>query len=225
MFVYKITNILNGKIYVGQTRQAIEKRFLQHSKANSPLGDAMRQCGLENFTIEVVETCGTPEQLRTREMFWIRVLKCKVPNGYNQTDGGESCSPKIRRSMSKFVPFARTTSKMTLGESLRRFRGAYRLSQKQVAHAGKVSCQSYQTYEYDKSLPSVKVITNIADAYNVSADYLLGRSDAPNPTEYDEDEVRKSIAFRRSWLEAQRTKDAAQRAQAEFENQVKLLTQ
>ena len=57
--IYKITNILNNKPYVGQTCQPIEKRFLQHSKANSPLGDAMRQCGLENFTIEVIETCET----------------------------------------------------------------------------------------------------------------------------------------------------------------------
>ena len=208
-------NRLNWKLYVGQTRQPIEKRFLQHSKADSPLGNAMQDCGLENFTIEVIETCGTPEQLRTREMFWIRVLKCKVPNGYNQTDGGESCSPKIRRSMSKFVPFARTTSKMTLGESLRRFRGAYRLSRKQVAHAGKVSCQSYQTYEYDKSLPSVKVITNIADAYNVSADYLLGRSDAPHPTNYDEREVKAAFEFRDAWQKAMQTLPQAVQAAAQ----------
>ena len=57
--IYKITNRLNGKPYVGQTRQPIEKRFMQHSTANSPPGNAMRQCGLENFTIEIIERCET----------------------------------------------------------------------------------------------------------------------------------------------------------------------
>ena len=60
--IYKITNRLNWKIYVEQTRQPIEKRFLQHSKTNSPLGNAMRYCGLENFIIEVIEECETQEQ-------------------------------------------------------------------------------------------------------------------------------------------------------------------
>ena len=87
MVVYKITNSLNGKIYVGQTRQKIEKRFLQHSTANSPLGQAMRQCGIENFTIEIIEECRTQEELNRREQFWIKVLNSKVPNGYNLSNG------------------------------------------------------------------------------------------------------------------------------------------
>lgn len=87
--IYKITNRLNWKIYVGQTHQPIEKRFLQHSKAPSPLGDAMRDCGIENFTIEVIEECETQKQANERERFWIRVLKSKMPNGYNRSNGGE----------------------------------------------------------------------------------------------------------------------------------------
>ena len=87
MVVYKITNLLNGKIYVGQTTQPIEKRFIQHSYANSPLGQAMRDCGLENFTIEVIEKCESPAQLNEREKFWIKVLNSKKPNGYNLSSG------------------------------------------------------------------------------------------------------------------------------------------
>ncbi len=96
--VYKITNSLNYKPYVGITTLSIERRFLQHSKANSPLGQAMRDCGLENFTIEVIEKCATPEQAGIRERFWIKVLKCKVPNGYNRSDGSEGIkSSKTRK--------------------------------------------------------------------------------------------------------------------------------
>ena len=85
---------------------------------------------------------------------------------------------------------------MTLAESLRRFRNNFRLSQKQVASAGKVSWQSYQSYESGKASPSVKIIMNIADAYDVSTYYLVGRSENPRPVPYDEKEVREAFALR-----------------------------
>ena len=101
MVIYKITNLLNGKIYIGQTKQPIEKRFLQHSKANSPLGQAMRQCGLENFIIEIIERCENQEQMNEREKFWIKVLNSLVPNGYNILNGGTGFfSTKIGRKSS-----------------------------------------------------------------------------------------------------------------------------
>lgn len=92
---------------------------------------------------------------------------------------------------------------MTLGESLKRFRKTFRLSQKEVAKAGNVTYQSYQTYEYDKSFPSVAVIMRIADAYNVSTDYLLGRSDMPQPMNFDEKEVREAFRIRDLWKQLQ----------------------
>ena len=57
MIIYKITNLLNEKIYIGQTKQPM------HSKANSPLGQAMRQFGMENFTIEIVERCENQDEI------------------------------------------------------------------------------------------------------------------------------------------------------------------
>lgn len=194
--IYKMTNTLNGKLYVGQTTQPLEKRFLQHSKARTPLGEAMRQCGLENFTIEVIEECATPAQTRERERFWIRALKCKVPNGYNQSDGGEVAHTGKRHRAPRINFSKQSTGRMTLSESLKRFRSKYRLSQKQVADAGKVSWQSYQSYESGKSSPSVKIIMNIADAYDVSTDYLVGRSDTPHPTNFNEQEVKAAFALR-----------------------------
>lgn len=85
---------------------------------------------------------------------------------------------------------------MTLGEAFRRFRSVLKLNQKQMAESVNIPLKSYQAYEYDKSLPSVKVIMRMADTYNVSADYLLGRSDMPNPTNFDEREVKEAFAIR-----------------------------
>ena len=55
MFVYKVTNLIDGKCYVGKTRRSLEERFKEHSKANSGLGNAIRELGIEKFKIEVLE--------------------------------------------------------------------------------------------------------------------------------------------------------------------------
>ena len=91
---------------------------------------------------------------------------------------------------------------MTIGESLKRFRLSLGLSQKKFADAIGVGCSLYQVWEYDKSVPSSKQILKIADKYNVSTDYLLGRSDVPNPSGYDEREVRAAFEFRDKWQAA-----------------------
>lgn len=68
---------------------------------------------------------------------------------------------------------------MTVAEALKRFRKEYGLTQKQVADAIGVLKPSYQRYEYSTNIPTATVLIKIADAYNVSLDYLVGRSDNP----------------------------------------------
>lgn len=89
--VYKITCLITGKPYVGQTRQKLNRRIAGHksSRRGRPGIDvAIRKYGWENFTVEVIETCPV-EKLNEREIFWIRELNSKAPNGYNLTDGGD----------------------------------------------------------------------------------------------------------------------------------------
>ena len=86
--IYKITNLVNGKIYVGQTQRDVEQRFKEHMRADSLIGKAICKYGLKNFKCEILEECDTIEELNEREIFWIKELNCKVPNGYNLTDGG-----------------------------------------------------------------------------------------------------------------------------------------
>lgn len=69
---------------------------------------------------------------------------------------------------------------MTVAESFKRFRKEFHLTQAQVAAALGVSQQAYQVYE-NKTVPTVTVLVRIADAFNVSADYLLGLTDDPRP--------------------------------------------
>lgn len=97
MYIYKITNIITSKIYVGKTKRSINNRLKSHlydafkRKNNTQiiLYNSMKKYGKENFIIEELEKCNSLEQLGKRETYWIKTLNSKSPNGYNMTDGGD----------------------------------------------------------------------------------------------------------------------------------------
>lgn len=68
---------------------------------------------------------------------------------------------------------------MNLNEALKRCRQFKKVTQKQAAQAAGVSQSMYQFYEYGKSDPTAKVLVSLADFYEVSLDYLTGRTDNP----------------------------------------------
>ncbi len=92
--IYVITCLVNGKQYVGQTRQSLKMRIDQHkrgSRRGRPgIDAAIAKYGWsdETFKVEVLEVCPV-EMLNEREIFWIATLNSKTPNGYNLTDGGD----------------------------------------------------------------------------------------------------------------------------------------
>ena len=68
---------------------------------------------------------------------------------------------------------------MSLSEALRRFRKSVKITQKQAAEIDGVAERVYQSYEYGKVIPAATVLIAIADYFDVSLDYLCGRSDDP----------------------------------------------
>ena len=91
-YIYKITNDINQKIYVGKTEFSIEKRFKEHCQdafrernEKRPLYSAMRKYGIEHFHVELIEETNNPEE---REIYWIEKLGT-FKNGYNATMGGD----------------------------------------------------------------------------------------------------------------------------------------
>jgi group I intron endonuclease len=94
MLIYKITNKITGKTYVGQTSKTIQERFRAHlkkarKKVNRRLYDSMNHHGYDNFIIEEIEKVSDSIMADDREKFWIKELDSIMPNGYNMTDGGE----------------------------------------------------------------------------------------------------------------------------------------
>ena len=93
-YIYKITNQINGKMYIGKTEDTIEKRFKTHCKEykrarneKRPLYDAMKKYGVENFIVEEVEKVDNA-LLGEREQYWISYYDT-YHNGYNATKGGD----------------------------------------------------------------------------------------------------------------------------------------
>lgn len=91
-YIYKVTNLLNQKIYIGKTMSTVEKRWKEHIKdaqrfPERPLYRAMLKYGVENFSIEEIEEC-SHETVNERETHWIEVLS-SFRKGYNATLGGD----------------------------------------------------------------------------------------------------------------------------------------
>ena len=92
--VYLITNLANGKRYVGKTIQTLGTRWKAHGCVakqgrGNHLADAMRKHGADSFIIETIEVCESDADAMAAEKRWIVSLGTKVPDGYNLTDGGE----------------------------------------------------------------------------------------------------------------------------------------
>ena len=68
---------------------------------------------------------------------------------------------------------------MELSAAFKRFRKELKITQKQAANAANVSERNYQDYEYGKVIPAATVLIALADYFDVSIDYLVGRSDDP----------------------------------------------
>lgn len=83
--IYKITNKINGKFYIGQSVD-IKRRFTEHKAPHGRMTSikfAIKKYGKENFLFDVIEECSV-EDLDAREVYWIAKLKPQ----YNRDKGG-----------------------------------------------------------------------------------------------------------------------------------------
>ena len=101
MIIYRITNNLNGMIYIGQTRKTVAERVKQHIYRQSKIGKAMTKYGTENFSIDVIDHADTQEELDSLERFWIAFYN-SCENGYNTLIGGKPTKNEFKM-ISKFA--------------------------------------------------------------------------------------------------------------------------
>jgi len=90
--IYLIRNIINNKVYIGQTIQKnpytrINRHFIKSCK-KSPLRNSIMHHGRDNFEITILISAFSQDDLNFLEKTFIKEYDCQVPNGYNIKDGG-----------------------------------------------------------------------------------------------------------------------------------------
>ena len=107
MIIYKVTNEINNKVYIGQTINGLNKRKVQHlSKARRGIVthfyNAIRKYGEEKFKWFIIEKCKNIKELNEREIYYINEFD-SLNNGYNLKHGGDNktYSDKSKQKMSK----------------------------------------------------------------------------------------------------------------------------
>lgn len=88
-YIYKVTNKVTGKSYIGQTRYTVEFRWRQHQhkKDNTYFHNSIKKYGVENFIVETLEECDY-DKLNEREIYYIAKYNT-FKEGYNLTIGGD----------------------------------------------------------------------------------------------------------------------------------------
>lgn len=107
MIIYKIQNIVNGKVYIGKTKHTFNKRY--HSSGigaervlksynykgngyNDHLKRSMEKYGTHNFKVSIIDYALTEEELNVKEIYYIQFYNARDSKfGYNNSKGGEIC--------------------------------------------------------------------------------------------------------------------------------------
>jgi group I intron endonuclease len=120
--VYKITNTINNKIYIGKTVKTLPERkglhkFLylhkEHEGGHYPLYRAMRKYGWNNFKWEIIDKCLFNESAIELEKYYIKKFNCMVPRGYNCTAGGDGlCGHHHSEETKKKISISNTGKKL-----------------------------------------------------------------------------------------------------------------
>lgn len=120
MVIYKATNLINGKCYIGKTVHKLDTRKLEHNscakRSNDYFHRSIRKYGKDNFKWEIIYECDDELILNVMETMKIIVEHSHVSenNGYNLTWGGDGISGykhteeskiKIRESNKGYIPW------------------------------------------------------------------------------------------------------------------------
>ena len=105
--VYKITNKVTGKVYIGITNQGAGARYRHHwyearTGEPAPIHRSMAKYGEENFTLEIIDFAETYEELKEKEKYWIKQYDAmNREKGYNLTEGGDGTFGRLHSEETK----------------------------------------------------------------------------------------------------------------------------
>lgn len=175
--IYKITNLVNNKVYIGKSIQ-VEKRKYQHfydsfyknannRNYNMTIHKAIRKYGKENFSFDILEICNI-EELNQKEQYWITYYNSKRL-GYNESDGGEGVVGLDRELIfslwekgNSIVQICRQTnySKSGVQQALKNYKN-YSVEESQKRRA---QSRNKQVMQFDLQHNYIKTFSSIKEA-------------------------------------------------------------
>ena len=116
MIIYKLTNTINNKFYIGVTTGNLKRRLRSHfNKTGKYLSSAIKKYGKKNFIIEQIDSAKTNEELDRKEITYIKKLK---PH-YNLTNGGRTFfhhNNQTKKIISEYQMVAKKGNQYRLGK-------------------------------------------------------------------------------------------------------------
>lgn len=109
MYIYKITNLRNNKIYIGQTTKTVKQRWKRHkydslkNRIDTHFSRAIRKYGPNNFLVEQIDTAKNKEELTLKEQYWVKFFD-SIKYGYNEAiptfkSGGNTYKNKTAKEL------------------------------------------------------------------------------------------------------------------------------
>lgn len=185
-YIYKVTNIINDKIYIGQTIQSVKDRWYRHcgksglsdNEMNTHFKRAILKYGKENFRIETIEICDSKD-LNEREKYYISYYD-SYKSGYNSTLGGQEGAKPYKTSEDLELQIIELYK---YGFSLREIGREFNLDKttvKGILVRHNIKIRNTRTYKYDKSIREniIKDVNDgisrkeIIEKYKISKSYL-----------------------------------------------------
>lgn len=199
--IYLITNNVTGGKYVGQTIQPLKQRWLDHQRNafkrvyRSPLYSAIRKYGIDNFSINCIETIHEENptllavKLNEREIHFIEIHNTFISNhsesGYNLTTGGGNCrfSDESKKKMSDTHKARWTAERMQ--EQSQRSLSLWKTKEYRKTH--RESMETVVTDEFRKK------ISDLSKKVWSSSDYRDKMSKQRKQLYLDNESVRKNL--------------------------------
>ena len=203
MLIYKITNDVNDKLYIGQTTKTLEERIRNHrnsfvSGADTRIYRAMRKHGWEKFHFEVIATAQDKSTLDELEKYFIKKYD-SVNNGYNMSFGGDSnpmFSDEVAEKHSSIMRSEAVRKKIS--ESMKR--SYAKRGGPSEEHRKHLSKSKHDLYASEKG---EEVRKKFRKSFKLSPEHFKALNDAKNKSVYCVDADGKIVA------EFSRVKDAA----------------
>ena len=198
MIIYKLTNKVNGKVYIGQTVKSLDWRMKQHlSKvnvgSNTYIHNAIRKYGWDNFDVEVVANASSKEELDYLEKYYIKQYD-SVNTGYNLSFGGDDNCMNCPKTKDKHDRIMRTPEvRAKISASMKKYIAEHGVSDEHRKH---VSEGLRRFYDSGKK-------PNYKQPFHLSSEHYKALNDAKNKSVYCVDLDGNVVA------EFERVKDAA----------------